>query len=1150
MAFVLLPKHSLKTRITLAMLGIFLVCMWSLSLYSTRMLNEDMVRLLGEQQFSAVSMVAAQINRELEIRFNALKDVADASVDIMPEGPAALQAFLEQRRVLHALFNGGIVIFGADGRAIADYPELVVRRDVDYMSVDSIAAALKEGKTTIGRPTNGKTLKTPVISVVTPIRDASGVIVGALGGAIDLATPNFLDQVTENRIGRTGGFLLVSPQHKLIVTATDKNRIMEESPEPGVSPVIDRFHGGHEGYAVYVNPHGVAVLASNKPIPAAGWNLAGNLPITEAFAPIREMEERMLLATIILSLVAAALTWGILRRQLSPMLSTVEALAVMSEKNQPPHGLPVVRDDEIGQLVGAFNQLLERLGTRDAALRESEEYFRLVFEKSGDAILFCSPDGSIESANPAACQLFGYEQNDFPRLRRETLMDTSDPRLSPALEERGRTGRFSGELRCVHRDGHRFPVELSSSAFTDSRGKARAINRFHDITERQQATEAIRTSEARLRRAELGSRSGNWELHLASGKMLASEGACRLYGVECGEFDLSAVQRIPLPEYRPLLDAALKNLLESNQTYDLEYKIKAVDSGEIKDIHSVAQFDKENGILFGVIQDVTERKQAEEALRVSELFFKESQRAAFVGSYLLNFNTGCWESSEVLDQIFGIDRDFVRSVDGWLKIVHPDDVVEMERHFREDVVGSRQPFDHEYRIVRQSDGEIRWVAGRGQLTFDAQGNLSSLIGTIMDVTEHKQTDEELARHRLHLEELVTSRTAELAQAKEAAEAASIAKSAFLANMSHEIRTPLNGIVGMASILRRNGVTPAQAERLDKIDTSVGHLLGIINDILDISKIEAGKFVLEEAPVSVGTLLNNVSTILSERSHARHISLRVEFGHYPDNLRGDPTRLQQALLNYAMNALKFTDEGSVILRAIQQSETAESVLMRFEVQDTGIGIEPEVVPRLFNAFEQADNSTTRRYGGTGLGLAITRRLAEMMGGEVGVDSTQGVGSTFWFTARLKKDAQRAEPAPQMASADAERLIRQRHRGRHVLLVDDEPVNLEVARFLLEDAGLLVDTADDGVQAVRMARENSYALIVMDVQMPILDGLEATVKIRELSAHRKTPILAMTANAFAEDKARCFESGMNDFIAKPFDPDVLFATLLRWLNQRPM
>ena len=416
--------------------------------------------------------------------------------------------------------------------------------------------------------------------------------------------------------------------------------------------------------------------------------------------------------------------------------------------------------------------------------------------------------------------------------------------------------------------------------------------------------------------------------------------------------------------------------------------------------------------------------------------------------------------------------------------------------------------------------------------------------TWRDITERKLAGLELERHRNHLEELVESRTAELAEAKNAAEAANVAKSAFLANMSHEIRTPMNGIIGMANILRRDGVTSKQEKRLDAIDASANHLLSVINDILDLSKIEAGKFTLEEAPVVVSSLLANVRSILAEPVNASGLRLQIKAEHLPHNLMGDPTRIQQALLNYATNAVKFTEQGSVTLRALKQEETDDAVMLRFEVTDTGIGIAPEALARLFTAFEQAANSTNRKYGGTGLGLAITRRLAQLMGGEAGVESTPGVGSTFWFTVRLKKDDAVAAPAP--AAVDAEAEIRQRCGGQCILVVDDEPVNREIVQIHFESVGVGVDTAENGAGAVAMAQMNSYAAIFMDMQMPTLNGLDATRAIRQLPGYRDTPIIAMTANVFAEDKVLCLAAGMNDFLIKPFNPDQLFAILLRSLR----
>jgi two-component system sensor histidine kinase/response regulator len=303
------------------------------------------------------------------------------------------------------------------------------------------------------------------------------------------------------------------------------------------------------------------------------------------------------------------------------------------------------------------------------------------------------------------------------------------------------------------------------------------------------------------------------------------------------------------------------------------------------------------------------------------------------------------------------------------------------------------------------DGHAHLVRHLG-VPLVENGVVHMLMGVGNKATDYDESDiNELQLIGNDLWSIVRRRRAEvaLAEAKEAAEAANVAKSAFLANMSHEIRTPMNGILGMASLMRRAGVTPQQKEQLDKIDTAADHLLGIINDILDLSKIEAGKFVLEETPVMIGSLVGNVRSILAERAREKGLALRLESEVLPQGLVGDPTRLQQALLNYATNAIKFTEQGTVTIRTLVLADAADSAQLRFEVADTGIGIPADTLSRLFSAFEQADNSTTRKYGGTGLGLAITRHLAHLMGGEVGAESTPGAGSLFWFTARLQKRA---------------------------------------------------------------------------------------------------------------------------------------------------
>ncbi len=539
-----------------------------------------------------------------------------------------------------------------------------------------------------------------------------------------------------------------------------------------------------------------------------------------------------------------------------------------------------------------------------------------------------------------------------------------------------------------------------------------------------------------------------------------------------------------------------------------------------------------------------QRRLAEDSLRLSEQRFRNYFELGLIGIAIVSIEKKCIEVNAQCCEILGYSREELLRLSLW-DITHPDDIAPNMEKARQVAAGTLSNYTMERRWIRKDGGVVPTTISV-QCVRRPDGSIDYFIAQMQDISARKRAEDDIRAANASLERRVAERTTELVGAREAADAANRAKSAFLANMSHEIRTPMNAITGLAYLMREGETTPQQKERLVKIETAAQHLLSILNDILDLSKIEADRLELEQTDFALGAILDNVQALVAQQAHVKGLSIQVE-GDAALWLKGDPTRLRQAILNFAGNAVKFTERGTVWLRAKVIAETPAGLKMRFEVQDTGIGIPADKIAALFETFSQADTSTTRKYGGSGLGLAITRRLAGLMGGEAGVTSNAGRGSTFWFTAVLQRGQERRSAA-RRTLADAGRALRETRHGARLLLVEDNPVNREVAVEILKRVGMRVDTAETGRIAVEMVLANRYDLVLMDVQMPEMDGLEATTVIRAQPAFAQLPILAMTANAFDHDRRDCMAAGMNDFVGKPVVPQELYATLMRWLPDR--
>lgn len=907
----------------------------------------------------------------------------------------------------------------------------------------------------------------------------------------------------------------------------------------------------------------------------------------------------------------------------------------------------------------------------------------LALKAISQGVIITTPNQTIISVNEAFTQQTGYQSEDVLGKSCRLLQGAAtNPQTIKAIAAAIRHCQpYFGEILNYRKDKSPFWNELTITPALDDQGQlTHFIGITRDVTERKNTLEAMRQSEHDLLEAERATHVGHWVWESSTSKITWSEEMKRIWQRDPNEYDgdiFEMIRRTVVPEDQSIVIATCKDAFENREDYaPFEYRIFLPDSS-IRTIWAKTgrkQKDVNGRItrLTGTVQDITERKRAEEERRLNDARMEQAFGSSPIGMALIDVHGRFFRVNRVLCDMFGYTENELLDHD-WREFSHKDDLYtdrhmvkqllngEIERyeiHKRyfhkekhtiwlqinvsvvRDLFGMPINFvtqiqDITQRLIAEAHlnqlsqaveqsaeaiiitdviGKIEYVndtfvkktgyskeeiigkfpnilnsgltetgqfeslwntirAGntwKGELinrrkdgthatehaTISplrrSDGTITHFVSTQEDITEKKKTAEELNQYKNHLEEIVASRTLELGVARTLAEAANLAKSNFIANMSHEIRTPMNGVLGMTYLALAAATDPKQRDYLQKIHLSGQHLLHIVDDILDFSKIEAGKMTIEGVDFSLEGLIAKFSAIMNTKVAGRRLSLSITVDpEVPKHMHGDPHRLNQILINYTNNAIKFTEQGEIKIHISTASATPSGWVIRFEVADSGIGMSEQQQVKLFQSFEQADSSTTRKYGGTGLGLAICKQLAVLMGGEVGVDSRLGVGSTFWFTALLEQTRglpiEHNNPLPSINSLARLKRLNQTGQPICVLLADDNEFNQQVGTELLEAAKFRVLVASDGLAAINILAEESIDCILMDIQMPVMDGLAATRHIRTLPVYSRLPIIAITANAMNEDRIHCLAAGMNDFIPKPFAPEVLYSTILRWVSE---